>query len=69
MDRTPLFPCHAVDATPEDFQRNFWCPHYELCLDEAANMNFHLDCSECKYKDARISQKSIQSLCTKLFNL
>lgn len=60
MDRKPLFPFPAKDMTPEIFFRNFECPHYEVCLEEASIIDFHLDCSCCKYKKTRDTESVFQ---------
>lgn len=51
MDKVPLFPRQAKNVTAADFLRNFWCPHYKVCLNEAADRDLYLDCSICMYKD------------------
>jgi hypothetical protein len=35
-------------------KRNPFCPHYAVCLDEAAKKQWlHLDCSGCDYRSRR----------------
>lgn len=35
-------------------KRNPFCPHYAVCLDEAAKKLWvHLDCSACEYRSSR----------------
>ena len=58
MERTPTFSEPISKVIPPDSLRNFWCPHYEVCLNEAARLDYYLDCSECLYRDARVPDVS-----------
>ncbi len=58
MERTPIFPSPAKNAAPADYLRNYWCPHYDACLVEAADRNLYLDCSHCGYKDVIVPDVS-----------
>jgi hypothetical protein len=53
MKRTPLFPAPSPKLSPEAYLRNYWCPHYDTCLDEAAALDHYLDCSQCLHKTIR----------------
>ena len=53
MNRSPLFPNIDKHGIPADFLRNYWCPHYNICLEEAAVRNLYLDCSDCYHKEER----------------
>jgi hypothetical protein len=56
MKREPLFPSPAKGITPADFPRNYMCPHYDSCLDDAAEKDFYLDCSICGYKTVQLPE-------------
>jgi hypothetical protein len=51
MDKTPLFPSYSKKADTTDFLRNYSCPHYDVCLEEAADRDLYLDCSICRFKN------------------
>jgi hypothetical protein len=55
MERSPIFPTPAKKILPADFLRNYRCPHYDICLGEAADQDLYLDCGICIYKNAHIS--------------
>ena len=54
MERTPTFLKMKSKLDPLNLLRNFWCPHYDVCLNEAARLDYNLDCSECFYRDDRV---------------
>jgi len=33
------------------FLRNYRCPHYDQCLNDAAKTNSYLDCCQCAYRN------------------
>jgi len=51
MNRSPIFPVLGNKTDTHEFIRNYWCPHYDMCLNEAAEINRYLDCSSCAYKN------------------
>jgi hypothetical protein len=55
MERAPIFPFPSKNIDPGDFLRNYFCPHYDTCLREAADQDLLLDCDICGYKTARVS--------------
>ena len=58
MKKVPLFPKHTTNVSQTDFLRNFWCHHYESCMNEATNRNSYLSCSLCGYKHTHIEDVS-----------
>jgi len=41
-------------------KRNPFCPHYPICLNEAAKKQWlHLDCSRCSFRSSRDSSHDI----------
>ena len=52
MDRTPLFHAQGKQTRSFDYYRNFWCLHYDRCLNRAAREDLFLDCAQCPYKDS-----------------
>ena len=52
MDRRPLFHPQSKQTRGMDYFRNFWCSHYDGCLDRAAREDLFLDCAQCLYKDS-----------------
>jgi hypothetical protein len=49
MDRSPVFHKQDKKVCSADFAKNIWCPHYRICLGEAALLNDLLDCALCDY--------------------
>ena len=47
MDRFPIFRKETYKLRQPDLMKNIWCPHYDDCLDNAAERNSLLDCSQC----------------------
>lgn len=44
-----------------DRPRNYLCPHYEKCLDYAADMKWRSwSCEECRYKDEHIKRSDYE---------
>lgn len=54
LKRKPLFPKPTTNVSPTDYLRNFWCNHYDACLEEAANRKSYLSCSLCGFKTVYI---------------
>jgi hypothetical protein len=53
MHKKPVFPSLSSASKDMVIRRNYLCPEYEKCLDQAAYGNFDLVCSECLLKDKR----------------
>jgi len=53
MQKNPVFLVLGGGPKGIPIRRNFLCPEYEKCLDQAAYGNFDLVCSECLLKDKR----------------
>ena len=50
MKKTPIFPVMGKKIKPADFMRQYHCPHYEACMNEAAIKDRLLDCGSCEYR-------------------
>ena len=61
VKRAPLFPKPTTNVSPTDFLRNFWCGHYETCLQEASDRHCYLSCSLCGYKTNHFHDNSFPS--------
>ena len=53
MFKKPVFLTLSNDSKLMEIRRNYLCPEYEECLDQAAYADFDLDCSVCLLKDQR----------------
>ena len=54
MERSPVFPVHKKGINTTDFLRNYLCPFYDQCLDDAARRNLYLDCNSCNHKSSHV---------------
>lgn len=59
MKETPIFYVSGKKNNKNQFFRNCWCTHYDVCLNTAAREDAHLDCTRCEYKDNVIEVFSI----------
>ena len=50
MDKAPIFPMKGKKIKYSDFERHYHCPHYEICMYEAAKTDRLLDCGACEYR-------------------
>ncbi|XPS84181.1 uncharacterized protein Dvar_21990 [Desulfosarcina variabilis str. Montpellier] len=48
MGRYPNFQKANHKLCQQDLMKNIWCPFYEDCLYEAADLHCLLDCSQCE---------------------
>jgi hypothetical protein len=51
MEPTPSYFQISKKTKIADTFRNCWCPHYDLCLSQAARKDVLLDCKACLFKD------------------
>lgn len=51
MERTPVYFQPKRKPGSADLYRNYQCPHYDLCLLEAARRDLQMDCNACIFKN------------------
>jgi hypothetical protein len=56
MERTPLFYHRKNKCNYNDLFRNYRCPGYDICLDQAAREDLFLDCTACLFKDDAVEE-------------
>lgn len=54
MERTPLFHHRKNKCSPKDLLRNYRCPGYDICLEQAAREDLFLDCTACLFNNVII---------------
>ena len=54
MDKKPIFSPACRTTSDNDVQRNYLCPCYDACLDQAAYADLMLSCRMCPLADCRI---------------
>jgi hypothetical protein len=53
MKKKPVFLCLSGSSKDEEIRRNYLCPEYDECLDQAAYNDSDLDCTWCVLRDQK----------------
>ena len=59
MKGTPVYLVPGKKTNNLHFYRNYWCVHYDLCLETAARKDLYLDCTHCLFKENVIEDLAI----------
>ena len=60
MERTPLFHQRKTKCNYKDLFRNYRCPGYDICLEQAALEDLFLDCAACLFKNDVVEEFALQ---------
>lgn len=58
MERTPQFHHRKNKCHFKDLYRNYRCPGYDICLEQAAREDLFLDCAACLFKNDEVIEYS-----------